>query len=102
MSQPVDVSDIIPSNYNLPQTHAVQALNGRYIRADILYAALEKTWSKNWHVVVGNCNRDSDGPKTDEIVSDTARSSHSHNSTKFDPGAPSGLMHKFIQHDKRS
>jgi hypothetical protein len=51
-SDDIDLETIIPADYDLPDTHVVQALNNRYIRATILTAALEDMWPGNWGMVV--------------------------------------------------
>jgi hypothetical protein len=46
------VNDILPTDFKLPSTHVVQALEERYIHASILREALEALWPNNWGLVV--------------------------------------------------
>ena len=51
-SDDIELETIIPADYDLPDTHVVQALNNRYIHVSILTAALEAMWPENWGMVV--------------------------------------------------
>jgi hypothetical protein len=51
-SDDIELEAIIPADYDLPDTHVVQALNNRYIRATILTAVLDAMWPDNWGMVV--------------------------------------------------
>lgn len=51
-SDEIDLATIVPANYQLPATHVVQTLSGRYIHAAILTAVLDKKWPQNWQLVV--------------------------------------------------
>jgi hypothetical protein len=48
----IELETIIPADYDLPETHVVQALNNRYIHASILTEALDVMWPENWGMVV--------------------------------------------------
>lgn len=41
------VQDVNPADFNLPTTHIVQALEGRYIKTAVLKEVLEKKWPGN-------------------------------------------------------
>lgn len=46
------VQDIDPADFDLPDTHAVQALEERYIKASVLKEVLDKKWPKNAAMIV--------------------------------------------------
>jgi len=47
-----DLENTDPTDYSMPETHMVQALNDKYIREPVLKGFLDKRFGDNWAMFV--------------------------------------------------